>query len=76
MVSVALLCRIANKVITLHRPQIARMSVEARRPLIDGSPPAYYAEDIARRFTPQDASALEQGFYLLQRAFASDAERP
>ena len=59
MVSVVLLCRIANKVVFLHRPEIAQMSVQERKPLIDGSPPASYSEDMAQRFTAAEAEALQ-----------------
>lgn len=75
MVSVVLLCRIANKVIMLHQPELARMSVEERRPLIDGSPPAYYAEDMAVRFTGAEAAVLEKRFAELNRRLRQDEDR-
>ena len=34
MVGVVLLCRIANKIVELHQPEIAKLSVEERRPII------------------------------------------
>jgi hypothetical protein len=71
---VVLMCRIANKVIRLHRPQIARMSVAERRPLIDGSPPAHYAEDMAGRFSADEAGALERRFAELNRRLEADRE--
>ena len=74
MVAVVLMCRIANKVIRLHRPQIARMSVAERRPLIDGSPPAHYAEDMARRFSADEAGALQRRFAELNRRLEADRE--
>ena len=74
MVSVVLMCRIANKVIQLHQPEIAKMSVEERRPLIDGSPPAYYAEDMAQRFTTDEVNVLEQRFAKLNQRLEQDRE--
>ena len=75
MVSAVLMCRIANKVVKLHRSEIAGMAVEERRPLIDGSPPAYYAEDMARRFTADEAGVLEQRLAELNRRLEQDRER-
>ena len=75
MVSVVLLCRIANKIVLLHRPDFARMSVEERKPYIDGSPPAYYAEDLARRFAPDQAIVLEQRLAMLNARLQQDADR-
>ena len=74
MVSVVLMCRIANKVIQLHQPEIAKMSVEERRPLIDGSPPAYYAEDMAQRFMTDEVNVLEQRFAELNQRLEQDRE--
>lgn len=75
MVSVVLLCRIAQKIILLQRPDIAQMSVVERRPLIDGSPPAYYSEDLAQRFTVSDSVILERQFARLHERLCHDAER-
>lgn len=75
MVSVVLLCRIANKIVLLHQPEIARMSVEERRPHIDGSPSACYSEDLARRFSANQAAALEQRLATLNQRLQEDAER-
>jgi hypothetical protein len=75
MVSVVLLCRIANKIVLLHKPNLARMSIEERKPHIDGSPPAYYSEDMARRFTPDQATVLEQRFAKLNERLQQDADR-
>lgn len=75
MVSAVLLCRIANKIVALHKAEIARMSVAERRPLIDGSPPACYVEDLAPRFTTAQAAALEQRFARLNNRLQQDAER-
>ena len=75
MVSVVLLCRIANKIVSLHKAEIARMSVEERRPLIDGSPPVYYSEDMARRFTADQATALEQRLAKLNQRLQQDTDR-
>ena len=75
MVSVVLMCRIANKIIALHQPQIARMSVEERRSLVDGSPPAYYAEDMAARFTAAEASTLARRFAELNRRLQEDENK-
>ena len=72
MVSVVLMCRIANKVIQLHQPEIAGMSVAERRPLIDGSPPAYYAEDMARHFTRDEANVMQQRLAELNRRLDQD----
>ena len=75
MVSVVLLCRIAAKVVKLHQPGMAALSVEDRKPLIDGSPPAFYAEDMARRFTAVQAAELGLRFAELNRRLEADAER-
>ena len=75
MVSTVLLCRIANKITALHSPQLARLSVEERRPLIDGTPPAYYAEDMARRFPPRQAAVLKGRLAPLNARLQQDAER-
>ncbi len=75
MVSVVLLCRIANKVVLLHRPEIAQMSMQERQPLIDGSPPAYYAEDMAQRFTAAEATALQTRFAALNEQLQQDEAR-
>ena len=75
MVSVVLLCRIANKVVKLHQPEIAKLSVEERRPIIDGSPPAYYTEDLAARFTVAEAGVLAQRFAVLNNRLREDEDR-
>ena len=75
MVSVVLLCRIANKVVFLHRPEIAQMSVQERKPLIDGSPPASYAEDMAQRFTAAEAAALQSRLAALNERLQQDEAR-
>ena len=75
MVSVVLLCRIANKIVALHKPEIARLSVAERRPLLDGSPPAAYIEDLGPRFTAAQAGVLEQRLAPLNNRLQEDAER-
>ena len=75
MVSVVLLCRIANKVVKLHQPEIAKLSVEERRPIIDGSPPAYYTENLAARFTVAEAGVLTQRFAVLNNRLREDEDR-
>ena len=72
MVAVVLICRIANQVIRLHRPEIARMSVADRRPLIDGSPPAHYVEDMASRFGTEEVGVLERRLAELNRRLEAD----
>ena len=75
MVSVVLLCRIANKVVFLHRPEITQISVQERKPLVDGSPPAYYAEDMAQRFTAAEAEALQSRLAALNERLQQDEAR-
>ncbi len=75
IVSTILLCRLANKIVQLHQPDLARLSAAERRPLIDGSPPACYVEDLAQRFTPDQATALEQRLAPLNARLQQDAER-
>ena len=75
MVSVVLLCRIANKVVFLHRPEITQMSVQERKPLVDGSPPANYAEDMAQRFTTVEAEALQSRLAVLNERLQQDEAR-
>ena len=75
MVAVVLMCRIANKVVVLHRPEVAQMSVAERRPLVDGSPPADYAEEMARRFTSSEVAVLEERLAELNGRLERDAER-
>jgi ectoine hydroxylase-related dioxygenase (phytanoyl-CoA dioxygenase family) len=74
MVCVVLLCRIANKIVTLHKPDIAQMSVEARKPLIDGSPPACYSENMAQRFTAEQAVVMEQRLAKINEGLQQDAD--
>ncbi|NKB69575.1 MAG: hypothetical protein GKR89_21100 [Candidatus Latescibacteria bacterium] len=74
MVSTILLCRTANKIVAIHSPELAPLSPAQRQPLIDGTPPAYYAEDMARRFTAEDAAVLKQRFAPLNARLQADAQ--
>ena len=70
-----LLCRIVQKSIRLHESEIATMSVDARTSLIDGSCSAYYGEEMARRFAPNDARLLDKRFAVLQWRLQEDAAK-
>lgn len=65
MTAVVLLCRLASKIVLMHRPDIAQMSPDERRPLIDDSPPAGYLELMGYRFTADDAARLQERFAAL-----------
>ena len=73
MVSVVLLCRITHKVILLHQADIIQMSIEERQPLIDGSPPACYSEDMAQRFSTDEVTVLQQRFAPLHERLQADS---
>ena len=75
MVAVILLCRIAAKITQIHTPELAKLSAVDRRPLIDGSPPAIYSEDMAARFTPAEAAALGERFAELTWLLEAEAAR-
>lgn len=75
MVAVILLCHIAAKITQIQTPELATMSAVERRPLIDGSPPAAYSEDMAARFTAEEAAALGERFAELHRRLDSEEAR-
>lgn len=75
MVAVILLCRIGAQVGKIHSPELSKMTAAERRPLIDGSPPAAYGEDMAARFTAEETAVMAQRFAALTRRLEADAAR-
>jgi hypothetical protein len=75
MVAVILLCHIAAKITQIQTPELATMTAVERRFLIDGAPPAVYSEDMAARFTAEEAAALGECFAELHQRLDSEEAR-
>ena len=74
MVSVVLLSRMVDMVAILHRPEIAAASDEDRAAAVSGpSDPSFY-EDLARRFTAEEAVTLQRRFATLSARLQADGD--
>jgi hypothetical protein len=74
MVSVVLLSRMVDMVGTLHRPEIATASDEVRAAAVSGPADPSFYEDLARRFTAEEAATLQRRFATLSARLQADGD--
>lgn len=75
LVCVILLAKLAHKIHLLHRAKVRRLAPESRAAAIKEHPTSLYLyEDLARRFTPRQASRLWARFAWLDERLKTQTE--